>query len=228
AEEVIVDFSVQLYRSPLHITRRMALAAGSDTLRLDERVTNLAGEPIDLMWGHHPAYGAPFLSGDCQIHTNAKTILVDVGANSELLPLSQSAWPMAQKRDGGTRDLSVVPSQAERSASMCYLKDFEGALWYAIVNPALKLGVGLTCSPEIFKCFWLWQEMGASAGFPFYKRTYTMAIEPWTSYPGHGLVGVINSTQTHLTLSPGQVISAQLKVSLFDYDVGQSIPSMTL
>ena len=228
ADEVIVDFSVQLYRSPLHITRRMSLAAGSDTLKLDERVTNQAGEPIDLMWGHHPAFGAPFLSGDCRIHTNAKTILVDAASNTELLPLAQSAWPLAQTLDGLGRDLSRVPPQTNRSATYCYLKDFEGAPWYAIVNSALKLGVGLTCSPEIFKCFWLWQEMGASAGFPFYSRTYTMAIEPWTSYPGHGLTSVMNSTQTHLTLSPGQVISAQLNISLFRYDANTPIPRMTL
>jgi galactose mutarotase-like enzyme len=227
-DEVIVDFSVQLFRSPLHITRRMSLAAGSDTLKLDERVTNLAGEPIELMWGHHPAFGSPFLSGDCRIHTNAQTILVDGASNTDLVPLSQSAWPHAQTVDGATRDLSRVPPQTERSATMCYLKDFEGAPWYAIVNPTLKLGVGLTCSPEVFKCFWLWQEMGSSAGFPFYKRTYTMAIEPWTSYPGHGLVNVISTTQTHLTLSPGQVISAQLNIRLFGYDEGQPIPNMTL
>ena len=228
ADEITVDFSVQLYRSPLHIVRRMSLMAGSDVLKLDERVTNQAGEPIDLMWGHHPAFGAPFLSGDCRIHTNARTIIVDAASNTNLLPLSQSAWPLAQTTHGAQRDLSRVPPQTERSASMCYLKDFEGAPWYAIVNPTLKLGVGLVCSPEIFKCFWLWQEMGASAGFPFYQRTYTMAIEPWTSYPGGGLVNVINTTQTQLTLSPGQVISAQLNMRLFDYDEREPVPSMTL
>ena len=228
ADEVIVDFSVQLFRSPLSITRRMALTAGSDTLKLDERMTNLAGEPIDLMWGHHPAFGPPFLSGDCRIHTNAQTIWVDAASNTDLVPLAQSAWPHAHTLDGALRDLSHVPHQANPSATMCYLKDFDGAPWYAIVNPTLKLGVGLICSPDIFKCFWLWQEMGASSGFPFYKRTYTMAIEPWTSYPGGGLVDVMNSTQTHLTLSPGQVISAQLNISLFGYDEDAPVPTMTL
>src|SRR4029453_16242305 len=51
-DEAIVDFSVQLFRSPLRCRRRMILRAGENHLQLQEEMTNLAGETIDLMWGH--------------------------------------------------------------------------------------------------------------------------------------------------------------------------------
>ena len=36
-------------------------------LEIDERLTNLADEELDIMWGHHPAFGPPFLDDSCRI-----------------------------------------------------------------------------------------------------------------------------------------------------------------
>lgn len=217
-DEVIVDFSVQLFRSPFHCRRRMTLRADSGSLHLQETMTNLAGEPMDFMWGHHPAYGAPFLSEHTRIYTNARTILGDAGRNpphNVLLPGGRGQWPHAEAPAARSVDMSRIPGPDEPRSTLSYLMDFDGVPWYALVNEELEVGVGLAWSGEVFPYCWFWQEMHGSSGFPFYKRTYTMAIEPWSSIPGYGLVNVINTTKTHLTLEPGASLSAELTAVLF-------------
>jgi galactose mutarotase-like enzyme len=222
-DEAIVDFSVQLFRSPLRCTRRMILRAGEGHLRLQEEMTNLAGEPIDFMWGHHPAYGAPFLSGDSRIYTNAQTIWADRTHDLPhvvLLPGARAQWPHGEARAGRTVDMSRVPGEDEPRNTLAYLMDFAGPPWYALVNHHLGVGVGLAWSAEVFRYLWFWQEMYGSSGFPFYKRTYTMALEPWSSIPGQGLVNVMNSTKSHLTLEAGASLAAELTVGLFEAKTG--------
>jgi hypothetical protein len=61
----------------------------------------------------------------------------------------------------------------------------------------------------------LWQEVGATQGFPWYGTAYTVACEPWTSYPGSGLATVMQTTQTHLTLRAGEHLNAALSMCCF-------------
>jgi hypothetical protein len=222
-DQVVVDFTVQLFRSPLRCRRRMILGAGDGHVRLQEEMTNLAGESIDFMWGHHPAYGAPFLSGDTRIYTNAQTIWADRihdAPHAVLLPGAKAQWPHGEAPSGRTVDMSRVPGEDEPRNTLAYLMDFDGAPWYALVNHSLHVGVGLAWSAEVFRYLWFWQEMHGSSGFPFYKRTYTMALEPWSSIPGQGLVNVMNSTKSHLTLDAGASLSAELTVGLFEAKSG--------
>jgi galactose mutarotase-like enzyme len=222
-DAVEVEFSVQLYRSPLKLRRRMLIDATTPRLRLAEQVTNLAGEPIDLMWGHHPAFGAPFVAPGMRIHTNAQTLLADREPGNVLTADVRSDWPLGALPNGATCDLSVGPAADEPRATLAYLLDFDGDPWYALTNAQLGLGVGVTWSAETFRCCWLCQEMRASTGFPFYSDMYTMAIEPWSSYPGHGLAHVMETNGTHLTLEAGAERTASLTMTLFKVDPAQRI-----
>ena len=70
---------------------------------------------------------------------------------------------------------------------MAYLTDFASEHgWYGITNTELGLGVGLVWPKAVFPYAWFWQEMHASPGFPWYGEVYVMAIEPFSSMPGHG------------------------------------------
>ena len=228
--EIEVVFSVQLFRSPFAIQRRMLMDTLTSCLRLVEQVTNLAGEAMDFVWGHHPAYGAPFLSEHLRLHTNARSVYTDPNYDNEFcraVPGTRTPWPFAQGKDGQPLDLREFASQSERRFFMGYLSDFDGAPWYALLNRQLKLGIGVTWSADVFKHLWFWQEMHASAGFPFYRRTYTMALEPHTSYP-HGLVNVMNTTRTHRTLMPGESLDAELTFAMFVCEGNESVTSVHL
>ena len=218
-DHVELTLAVRLRRSPFRIERTMRLDAGSEVLRLRERVTNEGGEAIEFMWGHHPAFGAPFLSDRCQIDTNARTVRADPGFDgpyNPLVPGSLNEWPRVV-RDGQATDLSLVPGESGQPRhTMAYLGDFAGEHgWYAIRNGELGVGVGLSWPVEVFPFAWFWQEMHGSSGYPWYRGVYTMAIEPFTSWPGGGLVAVIEQSGTQRSLAPGESLETELLATVF-------------
>ena len=214
-----VRFSTRLRRSPFRIERTMRVETGRPVVTFHERITNEGRDDLEAMWGHHPAYGAPFLSGDCRIDTNARTVHADDEIGGPLNPLSKGAtfsWPDGE-RDGVTTDLSLVAApDAPPHETMAYLTDFAGEHgWYGITNTALGLGVGLVWPKKVFPYAWFWQEMHASPGFPWYGEVYVMAIEPFSSMPGHGLTKVIEKTGMQLSLPAGQSIEVEFAAVLY-------------
>jgi galactose mutarotase-like enzyme len=209
-----VRFFIRLVRSPFLLERTMRLAPDSPTLLIDGRAENKGRVPIEYMWSHHPAFGAPFLSGDCVIETNATQILADPVAPGPLLePGSRHDWPFIPV-DGGRLDVSRIPSEDETRSLMAYLAGFEGErAWYAIKNERDMSRVEFAWDPADFPYAWLWQEMHAQMESPWYGEGYVMAIEPATSWPG-GLAKVIATTGTHRTMQPGETISNTLTVTL--------------
>jgi hypothetical protein len=201
----------------------MRVTAGSPVLHIQERIVNEGGEPIDYMWGHHPAFGAPFLDSSCRIDTNARTLRADDRSDAPgnaLNPGGRFVWPMGQ-RDGTPTDMSKVPGPEDERGTMAYLGNFDGeTAWYGITNRSMGFGVGLVWRTSSFPHAWYWQEMNASPGYPWYKGVYVMAIEPQTSIPAHGLVHAMESTGTHRTLAPGEATEAELRAVFYESSTG--------
>jgi hypothetical protein len=219
-----VLFRNRLRRSPFLLERAMRVETGKPVLHFRERITNQSREDLDAMWGHHPAYGAPFLSGACRIDTNARTVRADDVIGGPLNPLSKGAtftWPHGE-RDGVATDLSHVAGPDDPPhETMAYLTDFVGDLgWYGITNTELGLGVGLVWPKAIFPYAWFWQEMHAGAGFPWYGEVYVMAIEPFSSWPGQGLSAVIEKTGTQISIPAGTRIEVEFAAVLYHAENG--------
>lgn len=209
-----VRLTVRLARSPFRIERTMRVEAGRPVLTLRERITNEGGEAMDYMWSHHPALGAPFLSGTCRIDTNARILHADDafdGPSNPLAPAQTYDWPTVE-RNGERTDLSRVPGEDVPRAILAYFADYAGdTAWYGVTNPDLGLAVGFAWAAQDFPHAWFWQEMHASAEFPWYKGVYVMAIEPATTIPGQGLVAAMEKSGTHRTLAPGASAAAELR-----------------
>lgn len=215
-----IELGVRLFRSPFRIHRTVRVFAGRPVMSLTERITNEAGEEMDYMWGFHPAFGAPFLSGACRVDTGARQMLADSdfdGLGNPLTLGQRSAWPFGH-RDGATTDMSVVPAMGHPRFAQAYLSDFDGG-WYAITNTQLGFGIGLAWPADVFPYAWLWQEMCSSPGFPFYRCVYTMALEPFSSIPGRGLLAA-KDAGTHRTLAPGETVQASVTAAFFESDSG--------
>ncbi len=71
-QRVSVRCRVRGSRTPFLLERRMTIRDDRPALFLDERLTNEAGEDLDLMWGHHVAFGRPFLDTGVRIWTSAR------------------------------------------------------------------------------------------------------------------------------------------------------------
>ncbi len=178
-------FSVSLITAPLSVERRVSL--DRNVVRVEERVTNHGEDEIEVMWGHHPTFGAPFLESGCTIATSARTFTADDTApGAGLEPGLRSPWPRATLESGGSIDLSVVPGPDEPRAVLGYLGDFEDGS-YTITNPRLGLAVTVRWPLEVFPHAWFWQELHATPGYPWFRRAYTTAIEPNTTIPAQGI-----------------------------------------
>lgn len=217
AASLEVKLSVRLSRSPYSLERWMRLEDGSPILQIRERITNHAGEAMDCMWSHHPAYGAPFLSEHCVIDTDARSLLSDdgyMGANNPLEQGVEYTWPLS-----GGLDLTAIPAPDQPRDLLGYLKDFETG-WYSITNRQLGFGIGFSWDKEVFPYAWFWQELNSSPGFPFYKCSCVIAIEPASSIPGQGLTAVMEKTGSHLTLQPGESREVEMSVVFYESKTG--------
>jgi hypothetical protein len=137
--------TVRALRTPLLLQRTMTIERGRAVLHLDERLTderltNEAGEPLDVMWGHHVAFGLPFMQRGAKVATSARQMFIDdalEGFEPRRLQVGQKTrWPFALGQDNTqTIDMSIVPPKAEASGrEIAYLTDFDGPAWYAITN----------------------------------------------------------------------------------------------
>lgn len=226
--EAWARLTTRLARSPFALTREIVLPADGNSFLLRETIRNDGGEPMEYMWGHHPAYGAPFLSGDCRIDTNARALIADDTYDPPASVMDvdgRFSWPTAL-RAGAATDLSSVPGEETARASLAYFDDYDDVAWYGITNLHLGIGAGLAWRREDFPHAWFWQEMHASPGFPWYKGVYVMAIEPNTTYPGQGLVTASQKTGTQRLLQPGESRTAEIRAVL--YETGSSIGGIDL
>jgi hypothetical protein len=212
-----IRLTTRLARTPFRMQRTLRVESDRPVLIVRERITNEGDQPMEYMWGHHPAFGEPFLSGDCRIDIGAARLLADDEYDPPFNPLELNRrydWPQAE-RQGKTVDLSRVPARSKPQALYGYFQDFESG-WFGVTNTALGFGAGMTWPVEVFPYAWFWQELSASSGYPWYRAAHTMAIEPFSSIPGQGLVKVIEKTGTQRKLDAGASVSAELRFVFYE------------
>jgi hypothetical protein len=217
ADQVALEFRTRLLRYPILIQKTLRIRDDRAVLEIEEHVTNEADESLPIMWGHHPTVGAPFLSSSCRLQLPKGTVRVPELATFErqrVLSGATGDWPHIATRDGSTLDLSCMPTANVRTAEYLYITDLaEG--WYAITNADLGIGFGLCWDIALFPHLWYWQVARGAYGYPWYGRTYCMALEPWTSWPGEGLVKAVQQG-TALWLAAGQSVHTFLYAVLWE------------
>jgi hypothetical protein len=189
-EQVSVKLWVRTYRTPFLVEKTLTLRRHSPILVLQERITNQSDVPVDYMWGHHPVFGWPFLEPGCVVDfPRCKALVHERGFSPDntLEPGAEFTWPHAPARDGRQVDLSVTPPLDMHVENLVYLTDLEQG-WYALTNPRLGVGIGMTWPKEIFPYIWFWQNYHGGRSYMWYRRHYNVGIEPWTSMPSDGLV----------------------------------------
>ena len=147
------------------------------------------------MWGQHPAFGAPFLKKGNKLFLDAKKAIVHKPRFMEsgiFEPGKEFDWPLI-KTDEKEIDLSEIGDDSYGYGDMVYIRELMDG-WYACIDPEEKLGFGLVWPKEIFPYIWFWLVYGKSQGYPWWDRTYCVALEPWTSYPNSFDEAVKNHT----------------------------------
>lgn len=219
-DEVRARLSVETYRSPFRIEKRLTLRKGEARLIVDETLTNLGDEEAPCMWGHHSVFGQPFLGTDCVIDIPADKLITPITEgdapfqpDSRLRANRESKWPTGELIKGGTADLSKVPDPNGRTVDLAYVTGLREG-WAAITNQKTEIGFGLAFDAQVFKYVWLWQPYGGAFGSPWFGRIFACGIEPQSSYPVQGLETAIKNG-TALRLAPRSSLQSKLVATVF-------------
>ena len=184
-DEIEVRFDVRTVRTPFHLVKTVSLRRNEAVLRIHERVTNESGQEVDFTWGHHPAFGWPFVDESCRVDVprcHIRTFAEYNPATSRLKAGQTSAWPMAEGIDGGEVDLSRIPAPDVATHDMVFLEGITDG-WYAITNTSRRVGFALRYPADVFKQLWYWQVNRGGEDYPWWSATYNLALEPCATLP---------------------------------------------
>jgi len=215
-DEVSCLLKVRALRTPLSLEKTLTLKSGKPMLYIHEKLTNESPERIDLMWGHHLAFGEPFLDENCRIDSPAQKIYIHPESYSKNHRFKANAsfnWPFAETIDGRKVDFHEIPPRTQKSEDMTYLLDLKEP-WFALTHMQKRVGFALRWDKSLFKYLWYWQVFGGGEGYPWYSRTYNIGLEPWTSYTTSGLAEAVKKG-THLTLNPQEEIETDIMAIIY-------------
>jgi hypothetical protein len=216
-EEVLVKFWTRPVRIPLLIEKIFSINKDDATLIITEKLTNEADTHLDIMWGHHIAFGLPFLKDGVSIETNATSMEAESTINPPRRFVAGKLfnWPLAENMDGKIDDAGKIPPvETEPYRDLCYLKGYDTRAFYTIKSEKHGIGFRLEWNGDLFKCLWLWQERFATLDFPWWGKCYTVALEPWTSsYTPKPEEAISKGEWLHM--EAGQVISTVLTAGVF-------------
>lgn len=212
-EQIAVRLRVRTYRTPLLVEKTLRLQRGRPVLTIEERLLNEGREAVELMWGHHPAFGPPFLDESCVIDLPQATVqTTDLSQTHRYRPGQGYRWPIIPGRDGAAIDLSRIPTADVGTHDTIFLTGLaEG--WYAITNTAQRVGFALAWPVEVFPALWFWQVYGGAFGQPWYGRAYTIALEPWTTAENQIEAAVARGCARRL--EPGEALAATLTATAY-------------
>ena len=215
-QQVTVKCRVRTVRVPFLVEKTLTLKSDRASLDIEETITNEGAEPMDFMWGHHPAFGAPFLDEHCRLFAPATGVETGHALPAHQLLPSETRFerfPSVRTDEGDYFDLSRMWPATARFTHLSYLTGLNDG-WYCLVNEKTRLGFALRWDLCVFRYLWLWQEFGGTSQYPWWGRGYVTGIEPHSSIPGRGLEKAIERG-TQLTLAPKKSLSTWLSASLF-------------
>ena len=205
-ERVRVRFWVRTYRTPLYVEKTLSLEKERGVLTIEETVLNEGRIPIELMWGQHPALGAPFVDESCRIDLpSARVHCTSLAPNSRFAPGIHD-WPLVPSRDGHLIDLRQVASAEADTTDTLFLDELQEG-WYAVTNTRRHVGFAMAWPLEVFPAVWFWQVYGGAYTPPWYGRTYNIALEPFSTVQPT-IADAVQDGSAHI-LEPGTQLRAQ-------------------
>jgi hypothetical protein len=218
---VAVEFTVALRRSPFRIRRTVIVERNLAGIQIQESIANHSEEDLHYMWGHHPALGDPFLSGDCVLRVPARTFLnhsVEISPHTRLHAGARAVAGGGRKGRPAGRPLEGF-RKFTRSCNGIWVHLRSGRGWYGMASRQHGFGFGLAWPRDVFPYLWFWQELRGSLGYPWYGRCRVMAVEPFSSIPGSGLISAINAG-TAPVLRAGARVQANLAAIFYEAQQG--------
>lgn len=184
AEQVALKLWTQPLRVPVTIEKTLTLHKDSACLNVEEKLVNESPTDLDIMWGHHIAFGLPFLKEGGHIDTNASDFYAEPAMpdNRRFEPGKSQKWPLVNNINGQSHNGSLIPpSDIEHYSDLAYLSGFPDTASYTLWNSSKDLGFKVAWDPSVFTTLWYWQERFATKDAPWWGSAYALGLELWTS-----------------------------------------------
>lgn len=224
-EASITPWQAETSRASIRLTRRFAtvpvhmsrvITLEDDVIAVRETAEVFGDQPVKVMWGHHPTFGADLVDGDFEIQSGARSVLVDNVYDPKGNPLKPGAtgtWPLAPGK-AGPFDLRRPRRDTPMVTALSYLFDFDEA-WISLRRMDDAVAVALSWDAALFPCAWMWFDFGAVNDPPWNGKTRLIALEPNTTRFGWGLAEAQRQGAHLLTLQPGVPVTTTVRLHVF-------------
>ena len=141
-DEVSVRCFIRTRRYPCTLEKTFTIRKGEPALHIAEAASNESDAPIEVVWGHHPAFGWPFLHESCVVDFPEAVVCVEnsLDQTGRLALNPRSRWPLVAGRDGKEVDISHVPPPSAQCHDLAVMQEFREG-WYAIRNQDAGVGI---------------------------------------------------------------------------------------
>lgn len=173
-DEIVVLLTNRMRSLPLRIEKVFVLQSGSSNIRIEETVFNESpSTAIEVNWGHHLAYGPPFLNEQTRVEIAQGAIVLHPEYNETTL------WPHAVQ-DGEIVDLSEMAARGSNRDLLCILSH-NGK--YRLKRPGDGLTLEVRWDQEVWPYLWYWQNYGGNIDAPFFGCEYNIGLEMFNVPP---------------------------------------------
>lgn len=175
-----LSMTAELPLAHLRVERRITL--NHDTVRVEERVTNLGGTDRAVGWTQHVTLGPPFLKkGITQFRASARRSKVyeqTFGAADYLKTGAEFDWPHAPRLSGGTADLRVFTDLPASGGYTAHLMDSARPdAFFVAFAPEDRLAFGYVWRRDDFPWMGIWEENLSRSQAPWNGRAITRGME---------------------------------------------------
>lgn len=204
AEGVVLVLTASGRVWPVDVVRTIRMDHQRPVVTMGFHITNVSFEAIPFVMGFHPALA---IEPGYRIDLPQGTVRIDEGTETMGVVGQEYIWPLLPTH-AGHRDMRVVPPQSNAEFGGHFFSPKGPDLWWSVVNPDLRIGIGLVASRAQFRGLWLWQVYGGWRGY------YHLALEPWTGYPIR-LDKAVEAGGAEW-LGSGYTYDAELKITCFE------------
>ncbi|CAN5393914.1 hypothetical protein BH10ACT7_BH10ACT7_00900 [soil metagenome] len=197
ATATTASLGVDLQTATLAIRRDVEVAGA--TVTVVDTVTNTGRTPCLFDYAHHLALGADLLDGECLIESGASRFVRDWEYSGSPPVEIEVAWPPV-----GDVRVDIVPARPAAGFEFGWLTGFDRP-WARVTNRSRGLSVSLEWSDALPHA-WVWQELDASPGWPWFARERVLGLEP-SSTPTSG-----PRRESSTRLAPGESITIRMSV----------------
>lgn len=218
SEKVIISLKTRLNKAPFFIVKKIIIKSECSYMEIEESVKNESKCNYKFMWGQHPCLGKPFLNENCRIsvplHKKAITNKLDISDTNKILPLNKEfKWPFIKGRSGEKLNLAKVFHHEAKTAFIFRLEDLEEG-WYGVTDLKKGIGFGMIWDKNIYKNLWFWAVYKGCNYYPWYGKTYNLAIEPWSSRVDDFNEALI--TDDFIEIKPDEVIVSKYSAIIYE------------